>query len=426
MDDAVARFVRQIKASRGNSFTPEVIHSVLREAASLFGGPPAMVAGPNTAFRWRLPDGSGVEVRPSITTIDLVWFDWADIVERHEPHVFEEYFADNATPFKWVIQPPGAPEIELDHYGGTLEDWNGVLEVLEFVLEWLPGDMEVIPPEWRPDAVGYQWTLVPAAETARIEIVGIRGGLQVTVVGRDGRTRQERIPVRRGSGVPIARILAGVTPNGRVEDLRECHLVGFTEGITTAWHATPAGGEAPLEHPVDWEGVRELAMTVPSQRGRKPPRGHTALTTAFDAEHAAALIAKLALAPDRLAELTAMGAEIGGTKYHQTLTLPGIEWQGRVRGSGEVSLPLSNPQDHPSPREGGHHIGRVAAALQRDAEAVLTAGRWSTSGRIVQVLSLGGSEVVLDSGATKTAPTRSWMSFRIDARGGDPYYDWLW
>ena len=258
-----AQVADRVASLMGTTLTEADVHRFLLDAADILGTESFAVYGPDLFFRWPLGDRF-------IEIISKSWngeyflivnsFNRERAINIEEGREFE-YGEFYEFPYVWAAELGSTP-FHNSIYGVCILNWDMFDETLAGALESLPGNLDLIPPQWRRPLT-FRWDM-SASGLGTVAFTGTTDGITVTVEA----TREQVLIPREllGNEVKMGDVVAGLAGGLPLGAIRSAD----PDGIDWVWTSILHGDERnPFDTNADEEreeGPARPAMTMDDLR----------------------------------------------------------------------------------------------------------------------------------------------------------------
>ena len=242
-----AEMADRVAALMGATLTEADVHRFLLDAADILGTESFAVHGPYLRFRWPLGDRF-IEIIPKSWNgeyfLSVNSFNRERAINIEEGREFE-YGEFYEFPYVWAAELGSTP-FHNSIYGVCILNWDMFDETLAGALEALPGNLDLIPPQWRRPLT-FRWDM-SASGLGTVAFTGTVEGLTVTV---ESTGEQVLIPrALLGNEVKMGDVVAGLAGGLPLGAIRSAD----PDGIDWVWTSILHGDE---RHPFDTNADEE-------------------------------------------------------------------------------------------------------------------------------------------------------------------------
>ena len=246
-----AEMANRVASCKGTTLTEADVHRFLLDAADILGTESFAVYGPDLFFRWRVGERV-VEIEPDYWhgeySLSVNSFNRERAINIEEYREFE-YGEPDEYPYLWAAELGSTP-FHNSISGVYILDWDTFDETLAGALESLPGNVDLIPPQWRRPLT-FRWDM-SASGLGLVSFTGTVEGITVTV-----ESTGEKVLIPRallGHEVRMGDVVAGLAGGLPLATIRSAE----PDGIDWIWTPILHGEE---KYPFDTnsdERLREL------------------------------------------------------------------------------------------------------------------------------------------------------------------------
>ena len=255
----------RVASCKGTTLTEADVHRFLLDAAGLLGTESFAAYGPDLRFRWRVGDRV-VEIEPDYGSLTGELSLHVDSFNPEYPIYTDEYesfeWADAADyPYLWTVELGRTPFNDWEPGEAYIINWDMFEETTAKVLGGLPGNLALMPPQWRrPFAL--RWDM-GASGLGIVSFTGSVEGLTVTVESSGDQVLIPRdLLDSERSRISMRDVVAGLACGRPLMDIRFAGSEGFGD------YGLLAAGPTGDEDDMDKDDIEFLL----EDRGRDEPR----------------------------------------------------------------------------------------------------------------------------------------------------------
>lgn len=363
--DPIEELSDRVAALAGRDLALSEVHQFILDAAELLAPAVPVVTGNGVWVRWGLGERT-VVVSPhrfrSMLTLAVHFFN-SEYTETHDYHAFKWGMADDM-PFRWSMVLGERTTSVFDWWrqcGLVGYNWDYFDRQFDSVLDSLPEDLELMPPQWRREVV-YRWDMSVSGLGA-VTLRATHEGIEISSAATG-----ESVMFPQGRTQGMGAVLAGLAGGAPLKKVPMLESSGFDAGPITLDGSEPEDVLREIEmieennnegmRP-DTDDNRRPALTFADLRARLgEPEEETVSRTYARAEHAV-LPMRWGLSLDQLhaivrqwsagAQMDRVLMELGAVPgtYLNDEALVGKDWvavTGRV--SSEWEIVVSPDEEH--------------------------------------------------------------------------------
>ena len=259
-----AEMADRVASLLGTALTEADVHRFLLDAAGLLGTESFAAYGPDLRFRWRLGERV-VEIEPdygSLTgelSLRVDSFNPAYPIDSDEYRSFKWGEAADY-PYLWTVELGRTPFNDWEPGEAYIVNWDMFEETTAKVLGGLPGNLALMPPQWRRPLT-LRWDM-GASGLGLVSFTATIEGLTVTVESSGDQVLIPRdLLGSERSRISMRDVVAGLAGGRPLMDIRFAGSEGFGDYGLIA--ASPSGDEDDM----DKDGIEFLL----EDRGRDEP-----------------------------------------------------------------------------------------------------------------------------------------------------------
>ena len=363
--DPIEELSDRVAALAGRDLALSEVHQFILDAAELLAPAVPVVTGNGVWVRWGLGERT-VVVSPhrfrSMLTLAVHFFN-SEYTETHDYHAFKWGMADDM-PFRWSMVLGEHTTSVFDWWrqcGLVGYNWDYFDRQFDSVLDSLPEDLELMPPQWRREVV-YRWDM----SVSGLGVVTLRATHEGIEISSAATGESVMFPQGRTQG--MGAVLAGLAGGAPLKKVPMLESSGFDAGPITLDGSEPEDvlREIEMIEENNNEGIRpdtddnrRPALTFADLRARlAKPEKETVSRTYARAEHAV-LPMRWGLSLDQLhaivrqwsagAQMDRVLMELGAVPgtYLNDEALVGKDWvavTGRV--ASEWKIVVSPDEEH--------------------------------------------------------------------------------
>ena len=363
--DPIEELSDRVAALAGRDLALSEVHQFILDAAELLAPAVPVVTGNGVWVRWKLGERT-VVVAPhrfrSMLTLTVHFFN-SEYTETHDYHAFKWGMADDM-PFRWSMVLGERTTSVFDWWrqcGLVGYNWDYFDRQFDAVLDSLPEDLELMPPQWRREVV-YRWDMSVSGLGA-VTLRATHEGIEISSAATG-----ESVMFPQGRTQGMGAVLAGLAGGAPLKKVPMLESSGFDAGPITLDGSEPEDVLREIEmieennnegmRP-DTDDNRRHALTFADLRARLgEPEEETVSRAYARAEHAV-LPMRWGLSLDQLhaivrqwsagAQMDRVLMELGAVPgtYLNDEALVGKDWvavTGRV--SSEWEIVVSPDEEH--------------------------------------------------------------------------------
>lgn len=363
--DPIEELSDRVAALAGRDLALSEVHQFILDAAELLAPAVPVVTGNGVWVRWGLGERT-VVVSPhrfrSMLTLAVHFFN-SEYTETHDYHAFKWGMADDM-PFRWSMVLGERTTSVFDWWrqcGLVGYNWDYFDRQFDSVLDSLPEDLELMPPQWRREVV-YRWDMSVSGLGA-VTLRATHEGIEISSAATG-----ESVMFPQGRTQGMGAVLAGLAGGAPLKKVPMLESSGFDAGPITLDGSEPEDvlREIEMIEENNNEGIRpdtddnrRPALTFADLRARlAEPEEETVSRAYARAEHAV-LPMRWGLSLDQLhaivrqwsagAQMDRVLMELGAVPgtYLNDEALVGKDWvavTGRV--SSEWEIVVSPDEEH--------------------------------------------------------------------------------
>ena len=363
--DPIEELSDRVAALAGRDLALSEVHQFILDAAELLAPAVPVVTGNGVWVRWGLGERT-VVVSPhrfrSMLTLAVHFFN-SEYTETHDYHAFKWGMADDM-PFRWSMVLGERTTSVFDWWrqcGLVGYNWDYFDRQFDAVLDSLPEDLELMPPQWRREVV-YRWDMSVSGLGA-VTLRATHEGIEISSAATG-----ESVMFPQGRTQGMGAVLAGLAGGAPLKKVPMLESSGFDAGPITLDGSEPEDvlREIEMIEENNNEGIRpdtddnrRPALTFADLRARlAEPEEETVSRAYARAEHAV-LPMRWGLSLDQLhaivrqwsagAQMDRVLMELGAVPgtYLNDEALVGKDWvavTGRV--SSEWEIVVSPDEEH--------------------------------------------------------------------------------
>lgn len=363
--DPIEELSDRVAALAGRDLALSEVHQFILDAAELLAPAVPVVTGNGVWVRWGLGERT-VVVTPhrfrSMLTLAVHFFN-SEYTETHDYHAFKWGMTDDM-PFRWSMVLGERTTSVFDWWrqcGLVGYNWDYFDRQFDSVLDSLPEDLELMPPQWRLEVV-YRWDM----SVSGLGVVTLRATHEGIEISSAATGESVMFPQGRTQG--MGAVLAGLAGGAPLKKVPMLESSGFDAGPITLDGSEPEDvlREIEMIEENNNEGIRpdtddnrRPALTFADLRARLgEPEKETVSRAYARAEHAV-LPMRWGLSLDQLhaivrqwsagAQMDRVLMELGAVPgtYLNDEALVGKDWvavTGRV--SSEWEIVVSPDEEH--------------------------------------------------------------------------------
>ena len=363
--DPIEELSDRVAALAGRDLALSEVHQFILDAAELLAPAVPVVTGNGVWVRWKLGERT-VVVAPhrfrSMLTLTVHFFN-SEYTETHDYHAFKWGMSDDM-PFRWSMVLGERTTSVFDWWrqcGLVGYNWDYFDRQFDAVLDSLPEDLELMPPQWRREVV-YRWDMSVSGLGA-VTLRATHKGIEISSAATG-----ESVMFPQGRTQGMGAVLAGLAGGAPLKKVPMLESSGFDAGPITLDGSEPEDVLREIEmieennnegmRP-DTDDNRRPALTFADLRARLgEPEEETVSRAYARAEHAV-LPMRWGLSLDQLhaivrqwsagAQMDRVLMELGAVPgtYLNNEALVGKDWvavTGRV--SSEWEIVVSPDEEH--------------------------------------------------------------------------------
>ena len=355
--DPIEELSDRVAALAGRDLALSEVHQFILDAAELLAPAVPVVTGNGVWVRWGLGERT-VVVAPhrfrSMLTLTVHFFN-SEYTETHDYHAFKWGMSDDM-PFRWSMVLGEHTTSVFDWWrqcGLVGYNWDYFDRQFDAVLDSLPEDLELMPPQWRREVV-YRWDMSVSGLGA-VTLRATHEGIEISSAATG-----ESVMFPQGRTQGMGAVLAGLAGGAPLKKVPMLESSGFDAGPITLDGSEPEDvlREIEMIEENNNEGIRpdtddnrRPALTFADLRARLgEPKKETVSRAYARAEHAV-LPMRWGLSLDQLhaivrqwsagAQMDRVLMELGAVPgtYLNDEALVGKDWAavtGRVASEWEI------------------------------------------------------------------------------------------
>lgn len=312
-----AELFDRVRALQGKTLTVEDTWQFLRQAAELLGGPPLKAVGPRVRFRWLVGErviqiGVRQAFRSSSFEITVEAFCYENFISNEFSDREWAYQFEGDAPYWWEKEIGDVPSHHQFYPGApVVRDWEQFDQSIGEILQYLPTDIAVAPPEWweglkvfNPEnepldiVFQYVWNMAEGKSPCLgVVFSASRHGIRIGAA-RNCRPFDVTIPRRllESGEVQMTRVVAGFAgPDTTVDEMRFFCASGFDGAYPVTLREGHGPSGAPHKNPLPIDDLVEL-IAQSEQEQRTPDASSKSRVPKSKKTH------RYALAPEQAAD----------------------------------------------------------------------------------------------------------------------------
>jgi hypothetical protein len=228
--DPIEELSDRVAALAGRDLALSEVHQFILDAAELLAPAVPVVTGNGVWVRWGLGERT-VVVAPhrfrSMLTLAVHFFN-SEYTETHDYHAFKWGMADDM-PFRWSMVLGERTTSVFDWWrqcGLVGYNWDYFDRQFDSVLDSLPEDLELMPPQWRREVV-YRWDM----SVSGLGVVTLRATHEGIEISSAATGESVMFPQGRTQG--MGAVLAGLAGGAPLKKVPMLESSGFDAGPIT-------------------------------------------------------------------------------------------------------------------------------------------------------------------------------------------------
>lgn len=228
--DPIEELSDRVAALAGRDLALSEVHQFILDAAELLAPAVPVVTGNGVWVRWGLGECT-VVVSPhrfrSMLTLAVHFFN-SEYTETHDYHAFKWGMADDM-PFRWSMVLGERTTSVFDWWrqcGLVGYNWDYFDRQFDAVLDSLPEDLELMPPQWRREVV-YRWDM----SVSGLGVVTLRATHEGIEISSAATGESVMFPQGRTQG--MGAVLAGLAGGAPLKKVPMLESSGFDAGPIT-------------------------------------------------------------------------------------------------------------------------------------------------------------------------------------------------
>ena len=228
--DPIEELSDRVAALAGRDLALSEVHQFILDAAELLAPAVPVVTGNGVWVRWGLGERT-VVVSPhrfrSMLTLAVHFFN-SEYTETHDYHAFKWGMSDDM-PFRWSMVLGERTTSVFDWWrqcGLVGYNWDYFDRQFDAVLDSLPEDLELMPPQWRREVV-YRWDM----SVSGLGVVTLRATHEGIEVSSAATGESVMFPQGRTQG--MGAVLAGLAGGAPLKKVPMLESSGFDAGPIT-------------------------------------------------------------------------------------------------------------------------------------------------------------------------------------------------
>lgn len=363
--DPIEELSDRVAALAGRDLALSEVHQFILDAAELLAPAVPVVTGNGVWVRWGLGERT-VVVSPhrfrSMLTLAVHFFN-SEYTETHDYHAFKWGMADDM-PFRWSMVLGERTTSVFDWWrqcGLVGYNWDYFDRQFDSVLDSLPEDLELMPPQWRREVV-YRWDM-SVSGLGVVTLCATHEGIEISSAATG-----ESVMFPQGRTQGMGAVLAGLAGGAPLKKVPMLESSGFDAGPITLDGSEPEDvlREIEMIEESNNEGIRpdtddnrRPALTFADLRARLGEPEEEMVSRAYARAEHAVLPMRWGLSLDQLhaivrqwsagAQMDRVLMELGAVPgtYLNDEALVGKDWvavTGRV--SSEWEIVVSPDEEH--------------------------------------------------------------------------------
>lgn len=228
--DPIEELSDRVAALAGRDLALSEVHQFILDAAELLASAVPVVTGNGVWVRWGLGERT-VVVAPhrfrSMLTLTVHFFN-SEYTETHDYHAFKWGMSDDM-PFRWSMVLGEHTTSVFDWWrqcGLVGYNWDYFDRQFDSVLDSLPEDLELMPPQWRREVV-YRWDM----SVSGLGVVTLRATHEGIEISSAATGESVMFPPGRTQG--MGAVLAGLAGGAPLKKVPMLESSGFDAGPIT-------------------------------------------------------------------------------------------------------------------------------------------------------------------------------------------------